>query len=153
LDLTQFVWDNKDASVTAERFCEEESELVESAAVAANGSAGGGASSVVPIDVEPMRTRGRLARSALLHPWESLVLISRYSGGQPDIGSLEEAGQWRRDFAATCPHAFGILFTERESYMHQQISDHISSSGPKKLAVLIGVSHVDALFDLLVSSA
>lgn len=151
LDLTQFVWDTRDSSVTPESFCQDESDLVETAAVAANGSMG--SARVIPIDVEPIRTRGRLARSALVHPWESLVLISRYNRGSASISSLEEAGAWREDFASACPHAFRILFTDRESHMRDRILEEIFSCQPRNAAVLVGVSHVDALYDLLVSYA
>jgi hypothetical protein len=147
LHLSRFVWDSRNVASNAENFCNEESMHTESAAVAACATLGLPFSSIRAIDVDPGKTRRLLARSAFFHPWESLKLISRYHGDAPEMRSLEEVAVWRSEFAACCPHAFKILFTEREEWMGKKILESVKSDS--NIAVLVGLSHVDGLFDVL----
>jgi hypothetical protein len=151
LELSQFVWDSRYVASNAENFCREECKHTESAAIAACTSLGLPFSAINAIDVDPGKTRRALARSALFHPWESLKLISRYHGDAPEMRSLEEVAVWRSEFAACCPHAFEILFTEREEWMGRKILESVKSGS--NIAVLVGLSHVDGLFDVLTCKA
>ena len=148
IELSRFVWDSQPYS--AESFCREEYPQTETAAIAACSELSLPISRIRPIDIDSFKTRAALARNALFHPWESLVLISRYHGVAPELKSLEEAARWRAEFKMTCPHAFEILFTEREAWMADQIKRAVMG-GSSHIAVLVGLSHVDAVYDLLVN--
>jgi len=133
-----------------EQFCRDESYVNETLAIAARYDLDlGSRIPIVPIDVDPGQTRRRLAKSALFHPIETLLLISRYHGESDSVSSLEEVGQWRAQFRKTCPQAYEILFTAREQHMCSEILSRHS----ERSLVLVGLSHVDALYDMLVSSA
>jgi hypothetical protein len=147
LELSEFIW--KDSKgMTPERFCSEHSDVNESLAIAVREEFKMDTNSVLPIDVDPLRTRLGLAKSSLLHPIESLILISRFHGKGGEVRSLEETQAWRDRFKRSCPHAFEILFTAREEHMSEEIrrlSAHVD-----RCAVLVGLSHVEALYDRLV---
>jgi hypothetical protein len=146
LELSEFVWRSRSDSYTVDRFCEEEYYLNETLAIASRFKMGKEHIRILPIDVDPALTRRRLAKSALLHPIESLFLISRYHGKDTDISCPSEVFDWRRQFQKTCPAAFQILFSDRESYM----ADRILETEAERAVVLVGVSHVDALYNLIV---
>ncbi len=150
LELSEFVWRTRDKSCSLEQFCRDESYVNETLAIAARYDLDlGSRIPIVPIDVDPGQTRRRLAKSALFHPIESLLLISRYHGKSDTVSSLEEVGRWRAQFRKTCPQAYEILFTAREQHMCSEILSRHS----ERSLVLVGLSHVDALYDMLVSSA
>ena len=146
LDLSIFVWESRDTSLTHEKFCVEESEFVETPAIAAADKLGILFSSIVPIDVDSFKTRKNLAIKMLLHPIESLILISRYHNAPSDDVDINE---WRNRFRASCPTAFSILFTERERHMAEIISAHVKAS-QGDVAVLVGLSHLEALHNSLI---
>ena len=148
LELSEFVWKTRNPSQPLEEFCAQESYVNETLAFAGKQIISQTAAPIIPIDIDPGITRRRLAKSALFHPVESLLLISRYHGKNGSISSIDEVGPWRAKFKKTCPHAFEILFTDREKYMCSQIDDF--SRKYKKILVLMGLSHVDAIYNLLV---
>ena len=148
LELSEFVWNTRDKSCTVDKFCREESYVNDTLAIAARHELGSTAP-IIPVDIDPSVTRRRLAKSALFHPIESLILISRYHGKSNAVSSLEEVGRWRSQFRTSCPHAFDILFTSREQHMCNGIRSRISHH-PERAMVLVGLSHVDALYDSLV---
>ena len=148
LELSRFVWNARTDGDSPARFCEEECEHTETPAVAAAHFLTLPTGSVVPIDIDPSVTRRKLAKSALFHPYEALLLISRFHGKGQEVGSLEEVPRWRTDFRTMCPHAFDILFTDREAHMRSEILRQLHP-GMERAAVLVGLSHVDALYDLL----
>jgi hypothetical protein len=81
IELSRFVWNTKDASMTLIRFLQEEAEQTETPAVAACDTLElDQIQSLLPIDLEASKTRMRLAKSLILHPIESLLLISRFHG-------------------------------------------------------------------------
>ena len=145
--LSKFVWQSRE---NRDSFLTEECEHTESLAIAAGDAIGLSFSRIHSIDIDPWKVRMRLCKSALTHPFESLRLISRYHGRGLDVMSLEEVSSWRRDFLRTSPHAFEILFTDREKHMRNEIL-RLSQPG-EKVAVIVGLSHVDALYELLIDS-
>ena len=148
LELSRFVWNSRANGDSPARFCEEECEHTETPAVAAAHCLTLPTGSVIPIDIDPSVTRRKLAKSALLHAYESLLLISRFHGEGLEVKSLEEVSRWRSDFRTMCPHAFDILFTDREAHMRCEILRQLHP-GVERAAVVVGLSHVDALYDLL----
>lgn len=154
LELSQFVFANHDNET---KFCLEESMFNETAAIAACSKLGiMHQNRIIPIDVESEKTRRKLARFALFHPWEALVLISQYHGNAPKtIESIEYANEWRSEIKSRCPNAFNILFTDREKYMSGKILHTISSSSDyysfsRNIAVITGLSHVEAIVSELI---
>ena len=142
LELSKFVWNTRNIERTPERFCIEEASHNESPAVAT------GNTEIFPIDIVSSKTRRSLAKSLVFHPWESLILISRFHGkSSPEVSSLEEVDAWRRDFQTLCPTAFKILFSTREEHMVREILNH--SNNTAKMAILVGISHVNAIYDSL----
>jgi pheromone shutdown protein TraB len=141
--------------MTAEDFCNQEGEHVESPAIAACYNLKlDPRVAINPIDYPSARTRRRLAFSLILHPIESIILISRFHG-QPmssEMDSLDNIVSWRHQFELSCPTAYKILFTEREDHMVTEISEIASIERPEsRIAVIVGVSHVDAVYEKLVS--
>ena len=147
LELSKFVWEHRDPSCSPEQYCHEESYVNEAYAIAAQHQMNSSAVPIFPIDVEPYKTRLKLAKSALVHPLDALRLISRYNGKNAGVTSLEEMSDWRRRFKRSCPYSFGILFTQREDHMLEEINR--LSSRFSRTAVLLGLSHVDAIYDRL----
>lgn len=148
LELSDFVWRTRDTTRPLAEFCEEESHLTETLALAGKHILGSHVAPIIPIDIEPAVTRRRLAMSAIFHPIESLLLISRYHGKSESLSSIEEVGAWRSRFKKACPHAFEILFTDRERYMCERIEE--ISNEYDRTVVLMGLSHVDAVYHQLI---
>ena len=154
IELSAFVWRTRTRSLTPEMFCESEAEQLETPAIAAAENLKlDMETSIIPIDVASFQTRKRLALRMLLHPIEAVTVISRFHGGNVDVCSLDEVREWRGGFMKACPTAYGILFTDRESHMRDEILRYLSrdsKNGP--VAVLVGVSHLEAMYDLLLDS-
>jgi hypothetical protein len=147
LELSKFVWEHKGPTCSPVQYCHEESCNNEAYAIAACHQMGTSHVPIFPVDVEPFKTRLKLAKSALMHPLDALRLISRYNGKNSEITSLEEIDEWRRQFKRACPYSFDILFTQREHHMLEEINRY--SSRFSRTAVLMGLSHVDAIYDRL----
>jgi len=150
------VWNTKDENKTAIEYCNEEAEHVETFALAACASLDMDfETSIIPIDYQTGKTRRRLAYSLLLHPIESLVLISRFHGRSSPTteNALSDISEWRTEFSKKCPTAYRILFTEREAHMASEIM-RISSTVPQnsRIAIIVGVSHVEAIYEKLVDA-
>lgn len=154
LDISKFVFSEyiSEHPTTPEQFCVQESDFIEAPALVASHQLPS-KPHVVPIDVNSLSTRLRLVRRLLLHPLESMILVSRYHGQcLSEVKSLEEVDEWRRHFQSLCPTAFSILFSDREEYMCNQILHHASiSEANTRIAVLVGISHANAIYDRLVS--
>lgn len=152
LDLSRFVWKSRSESLTHELFCEQESGFVETSAIAAADKLGLDVDTTIfPIDSDSFQTRKRLALKLLFHPIESLTMISKYHGSVSVDGNLDAIRDWRKDFESSCPTSYGILFTDREAYMREQILSIL----PKltgNIAVVVGASHLEALYELLLDS-
>ena len=153
LKLSQFVYETRDPKSILESFVKSGSPYVETEAFSYAFERGlDPATLIFPIDVESFVTRRRLAYSLLPHPFESLILISRYYGrSYPSTTDSDSIANWRRGFQSDCPTAFRILFSEREEHMSSEIFRHLSTSPPgSRIAVLVGLSHMDAIYDNLV---
>jgi len=153
LDVSNFIWESRNSEIAPEEVFASEYACVDTPAIVGAIRLGlNPRTTVFPIDVDSAVTRRRLAMSLLLHPWESLVLISRYYGkSYPSATDSESISLWRREFQAACPTAFRILFTERELYMVSEIQRHVTASPPNtRIAVYVGLSHIDAICDQLV---
>lgn len=151
VDLSKFVWDTRDPVLTPEMFCEEEGEFVETAAFAAAHSLGVDGC-IFPIDLDSFKIRRMLAFRMLLHPIESLRILSKYHGEVTPGMSLDDIRIWRSRFQTLCPTAYSILFTHREIYMRDQILSHINSPNKEPIAVMLGMSHLEAVYELLLDS-
>ena len=152
LQLSQYVWENRDAGTSAEEYLRTESSFVETPAILSAAHLGlNPQKCIFPIDVDSAVTRRRLAFSLLPHPWESLILISRYYGkSHPTSSDSDSIARWRCEFEASCPTAFKILFSDREDHMRSEILRHISTSPPgTRIAAIVGMSHVDAIYEKL----
>jgi hypothetical protein len=80
LELSKFVWEHKGPTCSPVQYCHEESCNNEAYAIAACHQMGTSHVPIFPVDVEPFKTRLKLAKSALMHPLDALRLISRYNG-------------------------------------------------------------------------
>jgi pheromone shutdown protein TraB len=152
LELSQYVYETREKS-SLESFVASGSPYVETEAFCHAFETGLNPNKLIfPIDVESFVTRRRLAYSLLPHPFESLILISRYYGrSYPSTTDSDSIVNWRRGFQSDCPTAFRILFSEREQHMSSEIFRHLSTSPPgSRIAALVGLSHMDAIYDKLV---
>ena len=150
LELSNFVWESHQSPL---EFLDSEAQFMETTAIFEASSLGlCPKETVFPIDIDSASTRRRLAKSLFPHPWESLLLISRYYGrSSPPSNDAESIIRWRDEFRKSCPTAFRILFTEREQHMTSEIFRHITESPPDtRIAVFVGLSHMDAIYDQLV---
>lgn len=156
LDISRFVFSEylSQGSASMEQFCIDESEFMEAPALAASYALSDRAP-ITPIDINSLSTRLRLARRLLLHPVESLMLVTRYHGKSlSEVTCLEDVELWRSQFRALCPTAFSTLFTDREEYMCGRILEHAQTCQPlDRIAVLVGLSHANAIYDRLVDAA
>jgi hypothetical protein len=153
LELSQFVWENRDGGISPQQYLEIEHSFVETPAFLSASAMGMDTKKCIfPIDIDSGITRRRLASSLLPHPWESLILISRYYGrSHPSSPDPESISHWRREFEASCPTAFKILFSDREDHMTNEIFRHMCASPPgTRIAALVGISHMDAIYEKLV---
>lgn len=151
LSLSRFVWETRRSDTSPEMFCVQESEHNETFAIAAAHKLGLPLDNIKPIDINPLKTRFSLVKSAVLHPWESLILISRFHGKVNYQMSLEEIGLWRSEFKRSCPYAYKILFTDRENHMVNQIIENSRSN--ESVTVIVGISHLDAIYERLLDEA
>jgi hypothetical protein len=152
LELSKFVWNDYVSSTSGSdlsRFCVDESEFVESPALVVAHELGQ-KDSIIAIDKDSFRTRLTLTKRLILHPLESLILISRYHGRSvpADFDSVDE---WRSEFSHRCPTAFQTLFIDREVYMTDRILSHCETSpASSRVAVLLGMSHLNPIYDRIV---